>query len=286
MIGHLGRDVLQRVATNGNGEAAGLFDRARRAQVFSTMPLIAELFRVFDVLAATKVQTVVVKGPVLSARAFGDPSARHYGDIDFLLRSADIDRAFDALAKAGFEPRISAEAIHAQKAPGQYVFRRPKTGCLVELHTERTLRYFPRPLPIEDFFRRKTSVAIDGRAVPALSAEDEFVLISIHGAKHFWERLMWIADIAAMVHNQRELDWSRVRQTAGDVGAERMARVALLLAERLLRVAVPEEMKREVDADSACLPIVNNVESWLPYAGEKPPALWQRALFRFQMRGH
>ena len=40
---------------------------------------------------------------------------------------------------------------------------------------------------------------MDGRDVPALSLEDELVLICVHGAKHFWERLMWTADIAAMV---------------------------------------------------------------------------------------
>jgi hypothetical protein len=249
------------------------------------MALVAELFRALETLQAVRVPAVVVKGPVLSVRAFGDPGARHYGDIDFLLRNADIARASQALVAAGFLSRIPVEAIRAQKDPGQYMFRRPKTGPLIELHTERTLRYFPRALPIKDFFARKTAIAIDGRSVPALSLEDEFVLISIHGAKHFWERLMWIADVAALVHNSPRIDWSRVRQTAGDVGAERMVRVALLLAERLLRVGVPAEMKREVVADGACLSIVKKIETWLPSAGQRPPALMQRALFRFRMRG-
>src|SRR5439155_2762695 len=210
------------------------------------------------------------KGPVLSVRAFGDPSIRHYGDIDFLLRNADISRASRALAAAGFQPRIPAEAIRAQKNPGQYVFRRSKTGSLIELHTERTLRYYPRSLPIEEFLLRKTAVSIDGRSVPALSLEDEFVLISIHGAKHFWERLMWISDVAAIVHRCPEMDWSRVRQSAADVGAKRMIRVALLLAERLLHVPIPGEMKREVAADSARLSIVKKIETWLPHAGQEP----------------
>ena len=64
-----------------------------------------------------------------------------------------------------------------------------------------------------------------------------------------------------------------------------MIRVALLLAERLLWVPVPEPMKREVEADGACAKIVRKIESWLPYAGNEPPPLMQRALFRFRMRG-
>ena len=258
---------------------------AKRAQVLATMPLIAELFRVVDILAAAKIEAVVVKGPVLAVRAFGDSSARQYGDVDFLLRSADITRTSEAMVAAGFNPRIPADAIRAQKTPGQYMFRRAGTSPLIELHTERTLRYFPRPLRIDDFFQRITTVPIDGRSVPALAAEDEFVLISIHGAKHFWERLMWIADVAAMVHGHPELDWRRVRQSAVEVGAERMVHVALLLAERLLLVPVPGPMKRGVESDAACAKIVRKIESWLPYAGNEPPRLTQRALFRFRMLG-
>jgi hypothetical protein len=97
---------------------------------------------------------------------------------------------------------------------------------------------------------------------------------------------MWIADVAAMVHHHPELDWNRVRQSAAQVGAGRMVRVALLLAERLLRVPVPAEMKREVAADSGCLLMITKIESWLPYAGYDPPRLAQRALFRLRMRGH
>jgi len=258
---------------------------AKRAQVLATMPLIAEMFRVVDILAAAQIEGVVVKGPVLSVRAFGDSSARHYGDVDFLLRSADIVRAFEAMVAAGFLPHIPAHAIRAQKTPGQYMFRRAGASPLIELHTERTLRYFPRRLPIDEFFQRMTALSVDGRSIPALATEDEFVLISIHGAKHFWERLIWIADVAAIVHSHPGLNWRRVQESAADVGAERMIRVALLLAERLLWVPVPEPMKREVEADGACAKIVRKIESWLPYAGNEPPPLMQRALFRFRMRG-
>jgi Uncharacterised nucleotidyltransferase len=256
-----------------------------RAHLFSTLTLTAELFRVLELLSQSPISCAIVKGPILALRAYGDPAARQYGDIDLLLHHSDVRRASEFLVAGGYESRIPAGAIKAGKTPGQYLFRRPGTSAVVELHTERTLRYFPRPLQIEEFSERRTSLPLDGRLIPALSAEDEFVLISIHGAKHFWERLMWISDVAAMVYNNPELDWERVRQSAADVGAERMVRLALLLAERLLRVPVPPEMKSEVVRDSTCLPIVRKIESWLPYAGYHSPRVAQRALFRLRMGG-
>jgi hypothetical protein len=260
--------------------------QSRKNQTLSTLSLSAELFRILDLFQSASLDTAVVKGPGLSQRAYGNPASRDYGDIDILLRHSDVARASQLLIATGLEPRISDRELRSGKTPGQYFFRRHESGAAIELHTERTLRYFPRPLPIEAFFQRKTNVDIDGHAIPVLSLEDEFVFISIHGAKHFWERLMWIADIAAVVHRHPQLDWSRVRQTAAEVGAERMVRVAVLLAERLLRISMPVEMKRRVVADKSCASIVRKIESWLPYAGYEPPLLAQRALFRLRMRGH
>jgi hypothetical protein len=228
---------------------------------------------------------VVVKGPVLSLRAYGDPAARRYVDLDMIVRHAEIGRAAEILTAAGYQSKVPGEAIRAGKVPGEYLFRRPGTQVIFELHTEKTFRYFPRPLPVEDYFARKTSLLLDGQPVPALSPEDEFVLICIHGAKHFWERLMWISDVAAMVHSRADLDWQLVRKAAEDVGASRMVRLALVLAKRVLRAAVPAAMRQEVTSDPACEGIAKQIESWLPYSGFAAPPFAGRALFRFQMRG-
>jgi len=257
----------------------------RRGRLLASMALIAEMFRVLEILRGAEVAAAVVKGPPLSVRAFANPSFRQYVDVDFLIRSSEIERASGALLAAGFRGEISADAVGKRKSPGQYTFRRSKDRPLIELHTERTLRYFPKPVPIEEFLRRRTTVTIDSRVVPVLSVEDEFVLLAVHGAKHFWERLMWIADIAALVANYPQMDWTRVQKTAEGVGADRMVRVALLLAERTLQAPIPAEMSTEIESDRACLRIVNKIESWLLYAGQQPPALLARALFRFQMRG-
>jgi hypothetical protein len=121
--------------------------------------------------------------------------------------------------------------------------------------------------------------------VPALSLEDEFVLNCIHGAKHFWERLMWPADIAAIIARHPEISWERVTQAARDVGAERMVRVALLLSERLLGAALPEPMAAGARADRTAMELVKQIEGWLPSGGYAPPALPQRAMFRLKMGG-
>jgi hypothetical protein len=268
--------------------STGLLDSLRsrhRLQLLFTLAMTAELFRILELFRDAKIDSLVVKGPVLSLRAYGDPAARQYVDLDLLVRHGDIQRAAQILLAAGYESRVPFAAIRAGKIPGEYLFRRPDSKIIFELHTERTFRYFPSPLPIETYFQGKTFLPLDGQSVPALSTGHEFVLICIHGGKHFWERLMWISDIAAMVHNHPELDWNSVQQSAVEVGAERMVRVALLLSQRLLGVQVPAGMKDDVARDSECPRLVDQIEKWLPYAGTAAPSIGQRAWFRFRMRG-
>ena len=258
----------------------------RRAHLLSNLAMTAELFRILELFRQSEIECAVVKGPVLSLRAYGEPAVRQYADLDLLLRQKDIPRAAEILVDADYNSRISAEVMRSGKIPGEYRFRGQGTEIILELHTESTLRYFPLPLPIEKYFQSKTSLSLDGRSVPALSAEHEFILISVHGATHFWERLMWICDVAAMVHNHPELDWNVIRRSAAEAGAERMVRVALLLAERALGVAIPKDMKNEAQRDSACLRLVRQIETWLPYAGFAGPSILPRAFFRFAIRGN
>jgi hypothetical protein len=206
-------------------------------------------------------------------------------DLDLLIRHDDSLRAAELLVRAGYAPQIPIEAIRAGKIPGEYLFRRPDTNLIFELHTEKTFRYFPRPLPIEKYLQTKTSLRLDGQTISVLSLEDEFVLICIHGAKHFWERLMWISDIAAMVHRHPQLDWKRVQQSAAEVGGARMVRLALLLAERLLRIPVPLPMKNEITRDSIAARLAAQIATWLPFAGCAAPPLARRAFFRFRVAG-
>lgn len=256
-----------------------------RSQLLVSLGMTAELFRVLEQLATARIHTLVIKGPVLAVRAYGDPGLRQYADLDLLVRDADIHRATRVLIEAGYEADVPLSAIDAGKVPGEYLFLRPGTKLMMDLHTERTFRYFPREVPVEKMFERRAYVRLDEHETPALAMEDELVLICIHGAKHFWERLMWIADVAAFISRQASLDWDKAIGIARETGAERMLHVGLRLAADLLRMPLPEEIRDSVKADRAAEHLGAQIETWLPSAGSSPPGLLQRAAFRMRMRG-
>src|SRR5882762_9287231 len=255
---------------------------SRRAFTACSLQMTAELFRLMERFTALRVETLVTKGPALSVRCYGDPGLRQYSDLDLVIRQTDIRRATQAMLDLAYEPRVPLTAIDAKKIPGEYAFRKPGTHLLVEFHTERTFRYHPRPLQIEKLFERRAFVSIDGRDVPALSPEDELVLICVHGAKHFWERLMWIADVAALISRQ-PLDWDRALAVANEVGAQRILHLGLRLAADLLDAELPAHLKAAVQSDRTVVKLAAQIESRLAHRELHEIGIFQRAAFRVRM---
>jgi Uncharacterised nucleotidyltransferase len=265
-------------------ETLGAVRERQRSHMLFTLRLTAALFQLLDHFAAADIETLVTKGPSLSFRCYGDPGLREYTDLDLIIRSRDALRASEAMIALGFEPKVPLKAIQAGKFPGEYVFRQPDSKLTAEFHTERTFRYHPRPLSTEALFGRGARVTFDGHDVPALATEDELLLICIHGAKHFWERLIWIADVGALVSRQN-IDWPRAMAAAREAGAERMLRVGLLLAASVLGLDLPAKIAAEVRSDAAALRAAAQIAGRLPCANLSPLRLFARAAFRTRMRG-
>jgi hypothetical protein len=261
-----------------------LADR-QRAQILFSLRLTAELFCLLERFALEGIGALAVKGPVLAMQAYGDLAVRSYGDLDLLVRQRDIRRATELMNASGYLAAVPLAAIDAGKIPGQYLFSKPDLKLIVELHNDLTLRYFPRRLPIEEFFARQIRVRVDGHDVPALSVEDELVLICIHGTKHFWERFMWVADVAALISRQTGIDWERVTDSARAVGAERMLHTGLCLASDLLKARLLDKVQAAVQADKAATRLAKQTRKWLSAPDYASPALFDRALFRLRMRG-
>lgn len=256
----------------------------QRAQTVFSLSLTAELFRLIDHFGAHGIEILTTKGPALSVRCYGDPGARQYSDLDLIARGRDIGRCTEAMIALGYDARVPLTAIREGKFPGEYVFTRRDTKLLTEFHTERTFRYYPRPLDVDKLFERKVRVRFDGHDVPALSTEDELLLICIHGAKHFWERLMWIADVAALISRQK-VDWGRAADTASEVRAERMLRVGLLLAANVLAACIPKHVDAEARSDLGAVELAARIASRLPRGNSAPGRLLERVAFRMKMRG-
>ena len=246
--------------------------------------LAADLLEVLDALRADGLEAIPYKGPALAVQAYGRLALRQFVDLDVIICQRDLPRTYPALIARGYVPELPWEiAASPRRIPGQYLFHRDSTGTILELHTERTLRYFPAPLNLDSLARRVVPVNVAGHAVFTFSAADALPILCVHGTKHFWERLGWIADIAALARVE-EMDWERAFALACQLRAERMLRLGLYLAVELLEAAVPEQVLGRVREDAVVPELAARVVERLGQADVSAPDVTRRLWFRVRSR--
>jgi hypothetical protein len=248
--------------------------------------LFGEMLHLYGLFEAAEIPAIPYKGPVLARLAYQNLSFRTYTDLDFVLPQHYIPKAISLLQAAGYNAQfdpIEAQAGQHGQAPGQYAFRNNSSRTLLELHTERTLRYFPDPLDLEEMNSRLIRLEIGGRKLRSFSVEDTLVMLCVHGAKHFWERLAWLDDVANLTAAQH-VDWQLMMRIAEDMKCARLLLLGLFLAHDLFGASLPQSVLERTQRDA-------NVQ-WLArkvceqYAGISDPSsgVLPRVAFRLRSR--
>ena len=255
-----------------------------RATAAKAMGLTAELVRLYQRFEAAQIAAIPYKGPVLATIAYGNVARRDYTDLDIVLQQRYIPEATALLQAAGYVPQFDPREAHAGEhgfAPGQYLFISSATGTPVELHTERTLRYFPTPLDFQELAQRLIRIEIGGVSVQTFSIEDTLVMLCVHGTKHFWERILWVLDVAKMITVQ-EVDWNRLLAIAEKMKSTRVLLLGLYLAHDLLGAPLPELILQKVRKDGTVRKLAEKVNEQYTGISDPSAGVWPRAVFRLR----
>lgn len=238
------------------------FVDAARMNTGRSLILSAELIHVMNRLRDAGILAVPYKGPVIAAQAYGDITLREFEDLDVVLPQREMRRANDVLSGLGYAPAFSwdlSAGAGSALVPGEYQYREGSRRMVLELHTEGTLRHFPRPPDLDDLGRRLAPVSLSGHDILTFAPEDALVLLSIHGAKDFWERISWIADVAELIRAYPALDWDAAWKRADSWNARRILHFGLALASGVLDARLPAEIRERVRADGEAAALASEV---------------------------
>jgi hypothetical protein len=211
--------------------------------------LTAELFCILDHFESRGIVAVAYKGPVLAQLLYGDVTARQFGDLDLLVQKCDVVRAKTALLELGYRTSLdlSASEEKAYLASGyEYTFNSERGRNLVELKWQILPRFYSVKFDIDAMLARAISVDLDGHSVCTLCAEDLFLILCVHAAKHAWGQLSLICEIAQLMKTQ-SLDWGIIRRRASELGIERIVAVNVLLANKFLGAPIPAAIRIDPD---------------------------------------
>lgn len=263
--------VLRRLRTS-------VRDGAMRALYFGD-----QLLRLTKALGDGGAPSIALKGPALAESFYSDPALRPFSDLDLFVRKTDVPAAIATLNALGFSlaphlarlspPLLTALTCEASLAGGD--------ATLVDLHWEVAPDDYPFRVTPEVLWRGACMTPQAGRgAVRALTPEVLLLYLCVHGAKHRWSRLIWLADVARLA--RKDPDWALAARIATEVGCERPLMLGLLLAHDLLAAPIPESLIAHATADRTLAALARSASLHiLAFPPREPGAL---ALTRFNAR--
>ena len=214
--------------------------------------LAAELSRILRAFESSGIPAYPFKGPALSVMLHGDPARRQSKDLDILVPKEKVRRAIDCLETLGYGARSSLAgnrlAAHRRTEYELQFFRRD--GKLtVELQWAVVPGFFGFDHEKLGIWSRLEPRPWNGHAFPVLPPEETLLMLCVHGAKHLWCKLGWIADVAGLLALPAPPDLTRTFELAGRCGVTRLLCVGLLLAKRLAGASLPEHVSARIEAD-------------------------------------
>jgi hypothetical protein len=195
-----------------------------------------------DAFASSEVPAIAIKGPALAVAAYGDVALRVFGDLDFMVRLAELPRAHAVLARIGYSSATYlAEAVESGFfADASLDFSRQDS--VVDLHWQLSPSYFPFAPESEQVWSRTSEVALLGRRVRVLGPADSILFQACHGTKHGWRTLAQICDFARLLATARPVDWTSLLDDARRTRSLRMLLLGAELANSLELCEVPAEL--------------------------------------------
>ena len=168
-----------------------------KAVAHSTLAVEGSIPSVADALDAAGIDWRVMKGIATSRLLYGASGLRTFGDIDILVRPADLERTLEALRPI---TAVGATPLHGPFRSEALQERKVTDLRGVELDVHRAVEgsLVTSRLPVEPFFARPQELKVSGRIVLTPSIEVSFV----HAVMHFssaGRRLSTVPDIARLI---------------------------------------------------------------------------------------
>ncbi len=235
--------------------------RRYEGNIYKSLFLTRELMRIVDRLDQLGIDAVPYKGVVMSEVYYGDMALRQSGDIDIFVRKRDVGRIKSVLGDLEYTTRlvIPDEVLEDYIAAGyEWTFDSPAGPNLLELQWALQPRFYAVDFDMDGLFERAVKVTVAGRSVKTPPPEDLLLVLAVHAAKHVWGRVIWLCDIAQILKREN-LNWDRVQVRSREIGIERILRVTLLLANRLLGTAIPPGIESAMLTDQAARGLADEI---------------------------
>lgn len=197
------------------------------------------MFDVLDTLQKQAIQPIILKGIPLNTQLYGAQCLRMMSDVDVLIKPDELMMAHDCLLQLGYQRHSflnPSDLVHdyafLMDHVSELLYIHPKTRIAIDLKW----RLSPVFCRASNWFDRSkiSEITLFSQKINILNHEQNFLYLAMHAAKHGWEKLKWLLDLAAF-YQKMPLCWPTVISLAQEAHAVRPLLEATLLLQYVLQ---------------------------------------------------
>ena len=249
----------------------------RRRGVLRGARQYAAMCRVTDALDAAGIPSLILKGLPLGQRLYGSPFAKSSIDVDLLVPEAGFAAAAGLLRELGWRRTVpdfretSARMRWYDSVQKEHVFT--GRGSRIELHRRLLSNPFLFDPPFDALYSRALCVEVGPDRFCTLGDADQLVYLGCHGSCHYWQRLKWLCDFAALLRTMGDDCLEQAAAAGRRARLETAIGAVLLLCRQHLQVEPPRPIAA-LARDGARVRLVTGLSrrAWKPRGG-----LWRIA---------
>ena len=214
-----------------------------------SLKLSSELVRIVGILNEQEIPVLTLKGPLLSLALYGDMNIRVSNDLDLMINLSDLQRTDRLLIEAGYRRVRPSEILTGKqrdiflKNNHHYAYSND-LNVHIELHWK--FDFIGFNTAFSKTWEDRRTLLVNRTQFNLMSAEEEFLYYVFHGAKHGWNRLRWLSDVAEMI-GSNNYNWDIIIKRAGQLKMLHMLAQAMVLCRDLMDTAVPGVLSHVVD---------------------------------------
>ena len=198
---------LEYLENNSSEEFINFFRKKRKQKKIRGLRKLNVFKKLTSLLSSNGIDFIVLKGYPLNKLLFDDEERRVSRDIDVLVKKENVKKVFDLLIEKGaylitpdFLIKDSQWDFFLEEFD-QMTFVLPGNRIPIEIHWKLFRNKAYLPISEEVLFNNKEEFTIGNIRFNSLKNSLHTLYISLHGAKHQWDSLVWITDMY-MLHEK------------------------------------------------------------------------------------
>ncbi len=225
--------------------------------------LAKELLRIIKILESKGINTIAYKGPALTKSIYGNLAMRPSIDLDVIVPKSSVLDAQSVLEGIGYEPSAiydknqqyvisylcGWETGYFRSSDDDVSINDNRVSTKVELHWNVSPVNFGFNLNMESIWERAECFDLFGTIVKVPSANDMFLMLCVHAAKHSWSELQLISTLFQFLMQRPETDIDFVIQQSHKLGAKRIVIINLLLVKATFSMRFSPSVEKEMEKD-------------------------------------